>query len=144
MDRSGTPSLGGSLQQLLCTGLHGEPSVLLSLGPGDRGDALDEVEDALGRAAFFSQHRLNDLVGLRLREAALAQEVGAVLVAAGDDPFACGTDALDERLRRGVGEVGKRRGRLVREAIGGVFGVPDGDLLEVFTGPMIFLTGFCP
>ncbi len=128
---------GSRLQQLLGARLHGEPRILLRLGPRDRRNALDEVEHALGQTAFFGQHRLDDLAGLRLGEAALAQEISAVLIAARDDPLACGADALDEGLRRGVGEVGERWRRFMREAVGGIFGMPDTDPLEVLDAPQV-------
>ena len=72
-----------------------------------------------------------------LREAALAQELGAVLVGAGDDLRTRRLDAVDERRGAGIGESRQRRHRLVREARGGVFRVADGDLLEVLDAPEI-------
>ena len=54
----------------------------------DRRDALHEVEDALRLAAFLGQYGLDDLRRLGFREAALAQELGAIVVIAGDDPLA--------------------------------------------------------
>ena len=69
----------------------------MRLGAGERRDALHEIEDAFRRAAFLVQHCLDDLRRLGLGEPALAQEAFAVLVGAGDDPFARGLDAGDER-----------------------------------------------
>ena len=57
----------------------------MGLVPRDGGDALHEIEDAFGRAAFLGKHGLDDLSRLGLREAALAQELAAILVGAGDD-----------------------------------------------------------
>ena len=71
-----------------------EARVLLGLAAGDRGDALDEVEDTLRRMALLGQHGLDDLRRLGLAEAALAQEVGAILVGARDDALASRPDAL--------------------------------------------------
>ena len=79
----------------------------------------------------------DDLRRLGLGEAALAQEVGAVLVGAGDDLLPRRLDAVDERHGRGIGETRQRRRRLMREARGGVFGVADGDLLEILDAPQI-------
>ena len=39
----------------------------------DGGDALDEIEDGLGRTAFLGQHRVDNLAALGLGEAAPAQ-----------------------------------------------------------------------
>ena len=72
-----------------------------------------------------------------LREAALAQEFAAVLVGAGDDLLPRRLDAVDEGHGRGIGETGQRRGRFMGEARGGVFGVADGDLLEILDAPEI-------
>ena len=47
--KSGTPGLGGGLQQLLGAGLHCEARILLRLGPRDRGDALREIVDEVER-----------------------------------------------------------------------------------------------
>jgi len=99
---------------------------------------------SLGWAAFLGEHGLDDFAALRLRETALAQEVGAVFIAAGDDPFACGADALDEGLWRGVRKTRQRRCRLMREAGGGVFGMPDADLLKVFDAPEIAVLADSP
>ena len=74
---------------------------------------------------------------LRLAEAALAQEVLAILVLAGDDPFARRLDARDERRGRGLGEARQRRRRLVGEALGGELAVPDADFLEPLDAPEI-------
>jgi hypothetical protein len=50
--------------------------------------------------ALLAEHRLDDLVGLGFREAALAQEGLAVLVLAGDDGFTGRLDASHERHGR--------------------------------------------
>jgi len=63
---------------------------LVCLATRQCGDPLHEIKDALGLAPLFVQHRFDDLRGFRFREAALAQEAIAVLVAAGDDPLARG------------------------------------------------------
>ena len=91
---------GCPVEQLLGTRLEIEPRVLLGLVARDCGDALHEVEDALGLAAFLSQDGLDDLRRLGFGEAALAQEVAAVLVGAGDDLFPRRSDAVDEGERR--------------------------------------------
>ena len=95
-DGTRTP-LSGAIQQLLRAAFEVEPGVLMGLVAGDGGDALDEVENALGLAAFFVQHPLQDFGGLGLAEPALAQEVGSVFVGAGDDLCAGLLDAVDER-----------------------------------------------
>src|SRR3546814_9923169 len=64
-----------------------QPRILMRLGAGERRDPLDEVEDRFRRAAFFLQHRGDDLLGLGAREAALAQEALAIVVLASDDLF---------------------------------------------------------
>ena len=46
---------------------------------------------------LLGQNGLDDPRRLRLAEAALAQEVGAILVGARDDAFARRPDAFDER-----------------------------------------------
>jgi hypothetical protein len=45
------------------------------------------------------QHGLDDVRGLGFGEPALAQKPVAILVGAGDDPFAGGLDARDEWRR---------------------------------------------
>lgn len=135
--RHAAQRLCGALQERLRAGLHGEARILLRFAPRDCGDALNEVEDAPGRAAFLGEHGLDDLGRLGLREAALLQEFGAVLVGARDDLLPCRADALDERRRRGVGKARQRRGRLMRKAVRGVFGMPDRDLLDVLDAPEI-------
>ncbi len=55
-------------------GFHVEARVLVWLVAGDGGDALDEIEDALGRSTFLDQHRVDDFAALGLREAAAVQE----------------------------------------------------------------------
>ena len=72
-----------------------------------------------------------------LREAALAQEVGPVLVVAGDDPLPRRLDAVDEGSGEELAKLRQRRRRLLREARGGVFRMPDGDLLEILDAPEI-------
>ncbi len=84
-DGKGTLS-GRAIEQLLGLRLHVETGILMGLLARDGGDALNEIEDALGRTSFFGQHGFDDPVGLGLREAATAEEVGAVLVGAGDEP----------------------------------------------------------
>ena len=104
------------VEQLLRPRFQIEPGVLMRLVAGDRRDALHEVEDALGLAAFFGEHCLDDLRCLRLAEAALAQEFGAFLVRARDDPLSCRLDAVDERHGRGIGKPRQRRRCLMGEA----------------------------
>src|SRR3546814_10927531 len=55
-----------------------EPAVLVGLGAGEGGDALHEVVDALGRTAFLAEHGCDDLGGLGLGKAPLAQEILAI------------------------------------------------------------------
>ena len=81
-----------------------------------RGDPLDEVEYGLRLAALPGEHRLDDLRRLRLAEAALPQKLGPVLVGARDDPLTGLCDAVDEGLRRRVGEAGQRRRGFMSEA----------------------------
>src|SRR5258708_15013634 len=57
---------------------------------------------SLGLAAFFGQHCLDHLRGLRLAETALAQEFGALVVGPCDNPLARRPDAIDERDRKSV------------------------------------------
>ncbi|SMX34632.1 hypothetical protein COL8621_01407 [Actibacterium lipolyticum] len=125
MIASRQPSLASSLQQRLRLPLHHQPRILLRLGPGDCRDPLHEVEDALGRAAFLGQNRLDDPPRLRLREPALAEEVLTVLVRPCDDLLPRRADAVDEGRGRGLGEAAERRGSLVGEAGGGGFRMPD-------------------
>ena len=87
---------GGEIEELLGLRLHVEPDILMLFVSGHSRDALDEVEDACRRTAFLSEHGLDDLRRLALREAALAQELGPVLVGAGDDLRARRLDAVDE------------------------------------------------
>src|SRR4029077_3259816 len=94
-----------------------------------RGDALHEVEDGFGPATLLGNHGLDDLRGLTLAEAALAQEVLAILIRPGDDALPRSTDAVDEWHRRGVGEARQRRRRFLRETRRGIFRMPDRDLL---------------
>lgn len=116
--RSASPAFresGRPVEQLLCPRLQVEPRILVGLVPGDSGDALNEIEYTLGLAPFLGQHRLNDLGGLGFGEAALAQELTAVVVGAGDDLFPRRLDAVDEGHGRGIGEAGQRRRRFVGE-----------------------------
>jgi hypothetical protein len=81
----------------------------MGLAAGERRDALHEIEDALGLAMFFAQHRLDDLRRLRFGETALAQKALAILVATGNDPLPRRLDPGDERGGRGIGETRERR-----------------------------------
>ena len=101
--RSGKAS-GGVVEELLGLRLQFEPRVLTRLAACDRGDALDEVEHALRLSPFLGEHRLDDLGGFRLREPALAQELGSVLVGVGDDLRPRRLDAVHERRGAGVRE----------------------------------------
>jgi hypothetical protein len=82
----------------------------------DGGDALHEVEDAFGLAPLLDENGLDDLRRLDLREPALAQEVCAILVAAGDDllraalmPLTNGTgEELAKRVNAGAASCAKR------------------------------------
>ena len=69
----------------------------MRLGSGERGDALNEVGDALGRATLLGAHVGDDLLCLGLRKSTLAKEGLAVVVMPRDDRLARGTDARDER-----------------------------------------------
>jgi len=109
----------------------------MRLAAGDGSDALDEVEDGRCRMPLLGEHSFDDGRGLGLGEAALPQELGAVVVGASDDRSARGLDAADERRRRGVGEARQRWSRFAREAVRGVFRVPDDDLLKVLDAPEI-------
>ncbi len=91
----------------------------MGLSPRKGGDALHKVKDRLRWSPFFGKYRLDNLAGFGFREAALAQELGAVLLVSGDDAFTGGAYAGNERCGRGVGEVCKRRGGFVGEALGG-------------------------
>ena len=77
------------VEELLGLAFHLEPNVLMLLVARYPGDPLDEVEDGRRRMPFFIEHRADDLRGLSIREAALAQEGGAVVVIASDNPLAC-------------------------------------------------------
>ena len=87
--RFGQPScfriLSCTIEELRRPRLHVEPCVLMRLGARDRGDALHEIEDALRPSALFIQYCVDDLRGLRFREAALAQETAAIVVGVRDD-----------------------------------------------------------
>ncbi len=87
---------GRPVEQLLCARFQIEARVLVGLVACEGGDALHEIEDALGLAPFLSQHGLDDLRGLSLGEAALAQELAAVVIGAGDNLFPRRLDAVDE------------------------------------------------
>lgn len=90
-------------QEHLRLPLHHQSRILLRLRPGKRRDPLHEVEDALGWAAFLSQHRLHDPPGLGLRESTLAQEILPVLVRPRDDLLARCADVRGTRETRGSG-----------------------------------------
>lgn len=120
-----------AFQQFLRLPFDHQPRILLRLRAGDGCDPLHKVEDALGRAAFLGQHRLDDPPRLRLREPAFAQEVLTVFVRPRDDLLPRRADAVDEGRGRGLGEASQRWGGLMGKAGGGVFRVPDLDLLEV-------------
>lgn len=104
------------VEQLFSPRLEIEPGILMRLVAGNGRDALHEVEGALGLTALLGKRGLNDLRRLRLAEAALAQEFGALVVGPRDNAFARGLDAVDERQRRGIGKPLERRRRLVGEA----------------------------
>lgn len=110
---------------------------MLGLAAREGGDALDEVEHRLGWTPFLGEYGVDDLGGLGLPEPAFPQEIGAIPVRTRDDAFSRLPDAVDEWQRRGIGEPGQRRCRLVREAVGGVFTVPDADLLEILDAPRL-------
>ena len=71
----------------------------MGFSAGKRRDALDKVKDALGWPPLFGKHRLDDLAGFGLGETALAQEIRAILVVAGNDPLTGGANAGDEGCR---------------------------------------------
>ncbi len=72
-----------------------------------------------------------------IAEAALAQELGPVLVGARGNALARLAEAVDERMQRGVGEAGQRGHSLMREARGRLLRVPDCDPLGVLHAPEI-------
>ena len=78
---------GGALQQLLGLAFEVKARVLMGLGAGQRGDALHEIENALGFPIFLRQHCLDDFRRLGLGKTPLAQEAFAVLIGASDDPL---------------------------------------------------------
>lgn len=90
------PLLSSELEKPLRLSLHLQSRVLMRLAAGDSGDALNEVEDAGGRAAFFGEDGLDDGRRLGFREAALPQEIAAVFVGPGDGLLARRLDAVDE------------------------------------------------
>src|SRR3546814_11791840 len=94
-----------------------EPAVLVGLGAGEGGDALHEVVDALGRTAFLAEHGCDDLGGLGLGKAPLAQEILAIFVLPGDDALARRLDAVHAAHRRGIRDILARRCGLVRAAV---------------------------
>lgn len=67
----------------------------------------------------------------------VASAFSEILVAARHDPLAGRLDAVDERQRRGTGEVRQRWRRLMSEAVGGIFGMADDDLLEILHAPEV-------
>lgn len=60
------------VEQLLRLAFHIEAGILVGLTPGERSDALHEVEDRFGRATFLGKHSLDDLACFSLGEAAPA------------------------------------------------------------------------
>lgn len=109
----------------------------MCLSTCERGDALHEVEYTLGRPTFFREHRLDDFAGFGLGETATAQEGLAIIVVARDNTFTRRPDAGNEGRWRGIGETRQCGCRLMREALGRKFRVPDGDLLEILRAPKI-------
>ena len=71
---------GDPVEQLLRPCLEVEPGILMGLVPPDSRNALHEVKDALGLAAFLGQHHVDDLRCLRLAETPLAQEFGPLVI----------------------------------------------------------------
>src|SRR3546814_17883040 len=84
-----------------------EPAVLVGLGAGEGGDALHDVVDALGRTAFLAEHGCDDLGGLGLGKAPLAQEILAILDLPGSEAPARTLDSVTrpEEGRGGYGWV---------------------------------------
>ncbi len=103
----------------------------------DPRDALHEIEDRCRRMPLFGQHHVDDLRRLGPGEAALAQEAVAIFIVPSDDPFPRGLDAIDERHGRRLRELDQRWLGFEGEARGGIFGMPDGDFLEIFRAPDI-------
>lgn len=122
-------------EELSGLGFQFEAAVLMGLCPGERGYALHEIIDGFRRPAFLGKHRLNNLCGFRLREAAPAQERLAILLLARNDPFARRLDAGDEMRRRGVREMFERWRRLMGKPGTGEFRVTDVDLFEILDAP---------
>ena len=87
--------------------------------------------------AFVSQHGVDDLRVSAFEKPRARRNVGAIVIVTRDDPLARRLDAVDEGHGRGVGKVQQRRFGFERKAGGGVFGVADGDLLEIFDAPQI-------
>ena len=93
----------------------------MRLVPRDPRDALHEIKDRFRWSAFLHQNSIDDLRGLGLGEAALAQEVLAVFVVSGHDPLPRRLDAVDERHGRGFGKLDQRRFGFQGETRGRVF-----------------------
>src|SRR5262249_10896335 len=87
--------------------------------------------------ALLLEDRLDDPRSLRLAETPIPQEIGTLVVGSRDEVIARRHDPLDEWHRARICELLQRRRCLVREAVGGVFGVPDRDLLEAFDTPQV-------
>ena len=107
---------GCPLEQLLRPGFQIEARILVGLVARNRGDSLHKVEDAFRLAAFFREHRLDDLGCFGLAEPALPQEFGSILVSARNDPLSRCLDAVEEGRGRGVGKTSQRWGGLMGEA----------------------------
>ncbi len=142
--RVAEPSLSRPGRGASWRALHVEAGILLGLVAREPRDALHEVEDALGRAALFHQHLLDDLAGFGFREAAFAQEVIPVLVCPRDDLLPRRLDAVHEALWRGIGKPRQRRGRLMGEARRRVFRVADLDLLKILDTPEVAVLAHRP
>ena len=87
----------------------------------NRGDALHEVEDALGLATFLGQHSLDDLRRLGLEKPRLRRKS---LRSSSLRATICSRAALmplTKGIGRGIGEARQRRRGLMGEARGGVF-----------------------
>jgi hypothetical protein len=128
---------GRAIQKLLGACLIVEPRILMGFGTRYRRDALYEIEDAFGLAAFFGKDGLDDLGGFGFTEAAFLQKLGAIIIGPRDDPFARSLNTVDERHGRGIGKTCQRRSGFVGEALCRIFGVADRNFLEVFDTPKI-------
>src|SRR4051794_10256857 len=73
-------SLGHLIEEALGLELHVEAGILACLGAGESRDALHKIKHRRRCMALFDEHGFDDLGRIGLREAALAQEVRAVLV----------------------------------------------------------------